>query len=156
MATYHFSEEPASSRNIVRDSLLFTSVWLLGFSAFERLANGQWDHPVALAGGGVVCFLIGVLTNFLWPRKTQTFDLEIDDNGIRCLWNDEVVRKVRRDRIRYVRERRGVFGTKLVISEHGFLMPRLQRVIVPRRLLEPKQYEHIRTQALAWLTSANL
>jgi hypothetical protein len=155
MATYHFAEELASPRNVVRDSLVFTTVWLSGFAVFERLVNGHWGPPLALAGGGALCFLASALTNFLRPRKTQRFELEIDDEGIRCLWNGEVVRNVQRDRVGYVREHRSVFGRKLVVSEHGFLMARLHRVNVPERLLEREQYERIKAQAHAWLKTGH-
>ena len=149
------SKAPQTLGKRFRYALGFAISWLLAFSTLKRFANGHWDPPFALVAEGGIFFLGVLFTSLLWSRETQSLDLEIDDDGIRCLWNGKVVRRVRRNRVRYVCERRGVFGTKLVVSEHRFLMARLHRVNVPQRLLEREQYERIKAQSLNWLKTAD-
>jgi hypothetical protein len=113
------------------------------------------DEPIILAVTGAVLFLGGLVTNSLWPPVAPSLDLEIDDNEIRAVWNRKVIRTVRRDRVRYVREWSGVFGTRLVVSEHGPVATRfLGYIPVPKRLLEAEQYERIKAQALGWMASS--
>jgi len=157
MATYHIAQGPATPGKRVRDSFVFTAIWLLGFSSFERLANGRWDYRVALIAGGVVCFIGGILTSFLWPRERKSFDLEFDDDEIRMVWESQVIRKVRRDKVRYVRERWGIWGTWLVVSEQSSLGKRFfrrNRVALPKRLFSQEEYEQIKVQALSWLENS--
>jgi hypothetical protein len=99
---------------------------------------------------GVVFFAGNLLAAFLWPRKSSSCDFDIDDNEIRLIWSRKVVRRVRRDHIRYVREWGSGPLRKLVVSERG---PAFTRWLwggigVPASLPE---YEQIKTQALTWL-----
>jgi hypothetical protein len=158
MATYHIAEGQATPARRIRDSFIFTGVWLLGFSALTRLADGRWYPPVALAVGGAVFFLGGVLTSFWWPRGKQSFDLEVDDREIRVVWESQIIRKVRRDRVRYVRERWGIWGTWLVVSEESSFGKRFfgrNRVALPKWLFKQEEYEQIKAQALSWLENSD-
>src|SRR5260221_3253890 len=119
MATYRISEETPSPEKRLRYALFLPSFWLLGFSALDRVANGRWIPPTVLAGSGALFLLGTFLTNFLWPGKTPSYNLDIDDDGIRLRWNRKVVRTVRKDAVRYVREWGSGTYRKLVDSERG-------------------------------------
>jgi hypothetical protein len=157
MATYqlHLAERLPSLRKRVRDSFIFTVLWLLGFSVLERIAHGRWDLSAPLIVGGAILFLGGILTSFLWPAKAHTFDLEIDDFGMRVFGDGELLRKIRTGSVRYVRERRSIWGTTLIISEHSSFAKRFGKCVkLPRRLLSQEQYEQIKAQALGWLENS--
>jgi hypothetical protein len=81
-------------------------------------------YPTVLAIVGVVFFLGNVLTDFLWGRKTPSYDLEIDDDGIRLMWNRKAARIVRKNHVRYVGEWGSGTFRKLVVSEHGQVFTR--------------------------------
>jgi hypothetical protein len=156
LTLYHINEGPQSPAKRFRYRVLFGTLWLLGFSLIERLANGRWMmSPTALVIGGSVAYLGALLTTILWPPQQQAFDLELDDQELRLVWNGEVLRRVRTDRVHYVAEKAGILGTKLVISEHESRWARSRRCInVHRRLLDGQQYERIKALALGWLQSA--
>jgi hypothetical protein len=155
MDTYHIAEEPSSLNKRVRNSLMFTTVWLVGYCLIERFASGHWDHPVALAITGVVMFLGTLLTSSWWPRETSSFDLEVDDDEIRMVWKRKAIRRARRERVRNVREWKGIFGPRLVVSEHGSVGTRFlgRRVTVYKSLLAPDDYARIKAQTLSWVQS---
>jgi hypothetical protein len=158
MATFrfHIAEKPPNLRRRSVDSLRFTVLWVMGMLVIERFSHGHWDRPIAWIIGGATCFLGGLLTSFLWPPKPQSLDFKIDDFGIRSSWNDRPLHKVRSDRVHYVAERRGIFGTRLLVSEERSLLKRLfsaRRVSIPRRLVQAEEYEQIKAMAMAWLHS---
>jgi hypothetical protein len=147
------SQTPTLGKRI-RESLWFTILWLAGMSGLERIQHGHWDHSVGLAAGGAVCFLLSLLPAYLWPRGVQTLNFQIDDFGIRVFWNGENIRKVRSDHVRYVRERQGFRGPRLVVSEQSSLGKRLfsrNRVTLPQQLFKGTEYEEIKALALGWL-----
>lgn len=151
MASYLIASAPPTPRKKVLHAFLFTALWLLGFSAFERLATGQWDHPWALGIAGLV-FFAGSL---LWETETPAYELVIDDYGIRMFVNGKVLRTVSRGQVRYVRESRSLWGKCLVVSEHSSLFKRRVRgIIVLKSLPRPDEYEQIKALALSWLESA--
>jgi hypothetical protein len=101
----------------------------------------------SLAIGGIVYFVI----TLFWRRKASGYDLEIDDaEGIRLLQEGIVKRKVRRDRVRYVREWGSGTLRRLVVSEHGPVFTRCLwgGIGVPANLSD---YEQIKARVLAWL-----
>jgi len=159
MATYHLhvaGEVPTLGKR-VRASLGFTVLWLLGMSGLERITNGHWDSPVVLAFVGAICFFGGIVTSSLWPPATQTLDFEIDDFGIRSFWNSKPLRRVRGAKVHYVRERWGIWGTRLVVSEQSSFGKRFfsrNRVALPKRLFSQEEYEQIKAQALSWLENS--
>ena len=153
MATYHIiAEQRLSPRKQVRSQLVRTALFLVLYSAVLRVVDGRWIYPSVLVILGLLLFLGNLLTSFLWPPKEQNCDLEIDDDGVRMLWNRHVVRTVRSDRVRYVREWGSGSFRKLVISERGPIFTRCLwgGIGVPSRLPD---YEQIKAQALTWLKS---
>ena len=155
MAAYHLqiAEQVPTLGKRICASLGFTIPWLLGMSGLDRITNGRWDSPLAFALGGVICFVGGVLTSSLWS-PAQSIGIEIDDFGIRTSWNGKPLRRVRSTKVRYVRERRGIWGIKLVVSEQSSFRKRFfsgSRVALPKRLFKQEEYEQIRAQALSWL-----
>jgi hypothetical protein len=153
MATYHIVEGPPSLGKRIRNSLEFTFLWLLGFSMLERFAKGHWIPPFVLAETGAVCLLLGIFVSSLWPREGPDFRLEVDDDEIRMVRRRKVIRKVRRDHIRYAGEWGGGAFRKLVVSERGPAATRLLRsgIEVPASLMD---YEEIRSQAFSWLKTS--
>jgi hypothetical protein len=155
MDTYHIAEEQVSLGKRVGGAFAGAAVWLLVFSAIIRLMNGRWNSPIALGVGGAVFFFGTLLAGSWWPPETPRVDLEVDDDEIRMVWKRKVIRKARRERVRYVREWSGLFGARLVISEHGTVGTRFfGRVTVPRSLLAPDHYERVKAQALSWLDNS--
>jgi hypothetical protein len=153
----HVAQEPHTFRQRFGWSFFSAALWLLGFSSLERLAYGRWSNPIALAIGGAVFFLGGLFTSSVWPRELQSLDFKIDDFGVRVFCNGDLVRKVRSDRVRCVRERQGFWGRVLVISEERFLVRRFLRhnsVALPRRLLKAEEYEQIKALAQGWLNNS--
>jgi hypothetical protein len=152
MDIYHIAKASPDPGKRIRQSFALTAVWLLGFPTIERLTTGHWDHPAIMAITGTVFFLGTFLTSSWWPPETPSFDLEVDDDEIRMRWNRKIVRKVRRDEIRYAREWGSGPSRVLAISERG---PELTRVgggiRVPASLPE---YEQIKTQAVGWLKNS--
>ncbi len=155
VTTYHITEGLPSRGNRIRFALILSGTWVLFFSVFERAIHGYWSDPTALAIGGIFVFLGVLLTTSLWPRQQPGVDLEVDDDGIRMVWNRRVVRTVRRDHIRYVAEWGSGTFRKLVISERGPVFTRWLwgGIGVPARVPD---YEELKKQAFAWLeTSSN-
>jgi len=154
VTTYHITAERPSPGTRIRYALTFTAAWLLFFSVFERAVHGHWSDPTALAIGGIVFFLGVLLTTSLWPRRKLGVDLEIDDDGIRMVWNRKVVRTVRRDHVRYVAEWGSGAFRRLVISDRGPVFTRWLwgGIGVPAYV---SGYEEIKKQALSWLDSSN-
>jgi hypothetical protein len=153
VTTYHITAGLLSRGKRIRYALLYTVTWLLFFSVFERAVHGHWSDPTALAIGGVIFFLGILLTTSLWPRQKPGVDLEIDDDGIRMVWNRRVVRTVRRDNVRYVAEWGSGDFRKLVISDRGPVFTRWLwgGIGVPACV---SGYEEIKKQALSWLDSS--
>jgi hypothetical protein len=153
----HVAQEPQTFRQRLGWSFFSAALWLLGFSSLQRLAYGRWSNPIALAIGGAVLFLGGLFTSSVWPRELRSLDFKIDDFGVRVFCNGDLVRKVRSDRVRCVRERRGLWGRVLVISEERFFARRLFRhnsVALSRRLLKAEEYEQVRALAQGWLNNS--
>jgi hypothetical protein len=150
MATHITAGQQLSPGKQVLSQLTRTVVFLVFFAAVWRVKDGRWIYPSVLAIVGVVLFLGNLLTSFLWPRKEQICDLEIDDYEIRMVWNRKVVRRVRRNHIRYVREWGSGSFRKLVVSERGPVFTRWLwgGIGVPASLPE---YEQIKSQVLTWL-----
>jgi hypothetical protein len=154
MATYEVATRQAlSPAKQLLYQLIRTGLFLLLYAPAWRVIQGRWPDPLFLEVFGVVFFLGNLLTAFLWPRKESIATLDIDDDEIRLIWSRKVVRTVRRDHLRYVREwGRGPFR-RLVVSERG---PAFTRWLwggigVPASLPE---YEQIKAQALTWLASS--
>ena len=155
MATYHNIAEPLSPGKRASRRLVWTALWLVGFSAIVRLVSGHWTNtPTIMVIGGSVASLGTLLTTSLWPRKEPTYDLEVDQDEISMVWNRKVVRRVRRSQIRSVREWGSGPFRKLVISERSPAFTRwlLGGIGVPASLPE---YEQIKAQALNWLDSSS-
>jgi hypothetical protein len=153
MTTYHIAAEPQTNPGKrVLFQFVKTVFFFLLLDGFSRVANGRWIYPTVLAIVGIVFFLGNLLTTFLWPRKTPSYDVEIDDNGIQLLWNGKAARTVRRDRVRYVGEWGSGTYRKLVVSEHGPVFTRWLwgGVPVPAGLPD---YEQIKAEVLTWLGS---
>jgi hypothetical protein len=150
---------PERKSRPVRDSFTFAAIWLLGFSFIERLAHGHWDSPVALAVGGCILLSGGIFTRWMWPPKVQDFALEIDDVGMRSFWNGAPFRKVRKNHVLYVHEKKSFSGKSLIVSEQESfgkrMFDRATCMIVPEALLGPEQYELVRAQCLAWLQESS-
>lgn len=159
MATYHLhvAEVQPNFAGRIRSSLRFTVLWLLGMLFIERIAHGYWGHPIVWIITGLICFLGGLLTSSLWPREPQSLDFQIDDFGIRSFWNAKPLRKVRSSRVRYVAERRGVWGTKLVVSEDNSLLKlrfSASCISIPKRLVKAEEYDQIKAMAFSWLPNS--
>ncbi len=123
---------------------------LLGF---QRLEYGHWGSPIVWIVTGLICFLGGIL----WPTELQTFDFQIDDFGIRSFWNGKPFRRVRSSAVRYVRERRNLWGMQLIISEESSFFKRrftANRVVLIKRLFKAEEYDHIKAMALDWLENS--
>jgi hypothetical protein len=159
MATYHLhiAEEPPNLRARIRGSLAFTIAWLLGMVFLERFLQGYWGSPAVWIVTGAICLLGGLLTSSLWPPKLRSLDFRIDDFGIRSFWNDKPLRRVNSNRVRYVRERRGISGARLVVSEDALWLKRQfapSSISIPKRLAKPEEYEQIKAMALGWLENS--
>ncbi len=151
MTTYHIAARPRlSPGKRVLNQLARTGFFLLLYTAVWRVAEGRWLHLTILAILGTVLFLGNLLTTFLWEKKTPTYDVEIDDNGIRLIWNRKVARTVRRNRIRCVREWGGGADRKLIVSEYGPVFTRWLwgGIAVPASVPE---YELIKAEVLTWI-----
>jgi hypothetical protein len=148
MAIYQIAQFGPGKRLL--SGLVRTTAFLLLYAAVLRVVDGRWLPLAFWALLGIAIFLLSLLTTFLWPREAPRYALDIDDDEIRLIWSRKVVRRVRKDHIRYVREwGRGPFR-KLVVSERG---PAFTRwlwggIAVPANVSD---YEQIKTQALAWL-----
>jgi hypothetical protein len=151
MTTYHIAAGPQMSPGKrALSQFVYTVFFLLLFDGVSRLANGRWIYPTVLAIVGVVFFLGRLLTSSLWGREKPSYDLGIDDDGIRLMWNRKVARIVRRGHISYVREWGKGGHRRLVVSERG---PAFTRwlwggIAVPASLPE---YEQIKAEVLTWL-----
>jgi hypothetical protein len=147
MTTYHIAAEPQFTLGKRAISELGrTGFFLLLYTAVWRVAEGRWLHVALLAILGTVLFLGNLLTSFLWPRKTPSYDVEIDNNGIRLTWNRKVRREVRKERVRYVAEWGSGISRKLVVSERGPMFTRWLwgGISIPASLAG---YDEIKTQA---------
>lgn len=155
MAMYQIAaSQPTGPGERIRSQLIRTGFFLLLYVPIWRVAQGRWLSPSFVAILGAMIFLGNVLTTFLWPRKAPSCALDIDDDEIRLVWSRKVLRRVRREHIRYVREWGSGPRRKLVVSERG---PAFTRWLwggigVPASLPE---YEQIKTQALSWLDGSS-
>jgi hypothetical protein len=159
MATYYllFAEKEPNSGSRARSSMRFTVLWLLAMLFLERVAHGNWGYPIAWIITGAICFLGGLLTRSLWPPKLQSFAIRIDDFGIRSFWNGKPLRKIMSSRVHYVRERRGISGIRLMVSEESSWLKRqfsTRSVSIPKRLAQPEEYEQIKAMTLGWLQAS--
>jgi hypothetical protein len=104
---------------------------------------------------GPVLFLGGLLTAFLWKRESPSYALDIDDHEIRLVRSRKVVRTVRREHVRYVREWGSGALRGLVVSERGPLFTRILwgGIGVPASLPD---YDQIKTQAFGWLEASRV
>jgi hypothetical protein len=87
------------------------------------------------------------LFSHLFATRPQSYDLEIDNDGMRQLRDGVVERVLNRDRVRYVREWKK--ANILVISEHGPVWTRFLwgGIAVPKGM---PNYDEIKAQLLSW------
>jgi hypothetical protein len=154
MISYHIAPpEALPIKKRLAGALVRSVISLLLYDVLLWLISSprRWLDWEGLVIGVVVYFTV----DLFWKPRAAGYDLEIDDgDSIRLLRNGAISRKVRRDRIRYVREWGGNIFRRpvMVISERGAIGTRfLGGITVPKSVPE---YELIKTQALAWLTNS--
>jgi len=153
MSIYHISAKPASTRDRALEALAFSFWLILCFALSGRFGLVRRLHPVELAVEGTVIFLIMFFGRTLWPRKLASYDLDINDDGIRLILNGRIRRNVRSNRVRYIREWGLGKFRRLVVSERGPAFTRLLwgGIGIPATLPE---YEQIKALAFRWLENA--
>ena len=142
MKTYHIVSENQSSRGRLRSTAINTVFCMLVLGTIE-LWRRSFNLMDWLAFGALYA-----LFSWFFPIEAQSYDLEIDDDGVRLLRDGAVKRALQKDRIRYVREWNG--GRRLVISEHGPVWTRVLwgGIAVPKSVPD---YQEIKARALSWL-----
>ena len=147
MQTYRVEPPVLTLRGRVRHALMGSAAFVVVFAVVLRVADRKWPGAPVLGMAGAADFLVTVF----WKRQSVEYDLEIDEGeGLRLVRDGAVRAKVRKDRVRYVREwGHGPFR-RLVVSEHGPVFTRWLwgGIGVPAHL---PQYESIRSLTLGWL-----
>lgn len=144
---YHIEPEPVSVKKRIERALLALAIFIAANFVFHHLWSSR--HGLS-AEEYIVDGVIAMATDF-FSAKRKPYDVEIDDEEIRLHGGDWLNERVRRGRIRLVRELSGwPWGQpSLMISEHGPIVSRLLGCVsIPRTASE---YPQIKAKALNWM-----
>jgi hypothetical protein len=145
---YHVDPEPVSTPRRVARALFALLIFVAASFAIHALLRRPGSVGMKREEY-VVDAVIAMATDFFSRRKG--YDLEVDDEVIRVSGGDWPRHRVRRGRVRYLRESDGNWFHEpgLKLSEHGPIGTRfLGGVWIPVSLPE---YQQIEAKATSWM-----